>query len=72
MPCDAGTDDPSGSAVLRALLTPLDIITIWSLVLVAIGITCISKVKRGTAFGVVFGWFAVYVLGKVAFAALFS
>ncbi len=64
--------DPSGSAVLRALLTPLDIITIWSLVLIAIGIGCISNVKRGTAFGVVFGWFAVYVIGKVAFAAIFS
>jgi hypothetical protein len=64
--------DPSGSAVLRALLTPLDVITIWTLVLVAIGITCIGNVKRGTAFGVVFGWFGVYILGKVAFAAIFS
>src|ERR1035438_2298528 len=38
--------DPSGSAVLRALLTPLDVITIWSLVLIAIGIPRISNVKR--------------------------
>ncbi len=43
---------------------PFDIITIWTLVLVAIGITCIRKVKRGTAFAVVFGWFAVYVLSR--------
>ncbi len=63
---------PEGSPVLRALLTPLDALSIWSLVLTAIGITCISKVKRGTAFAVVFGWFAVVVLGRVAIAAITS
>jgi hypothetical protein len=63
---------PDGSPVLRALLTPLDVFTIWTLVLTAIGITCISKVKRGTAFAVVFGWFAVVVLVRVALAAATS
>jgi hypothetical protein len=63
---------PSGSPVLRALLTPLDVITIWTLVLTAIGITYISKVKRGTAFAVVFGWSAVVVLARVALAAATS
>lgn len=64
--------DPAGSPVLRALLAPLDVITIWTLVLTAIGITCISKVKRGTAFAVVFGWFAVVTLIRVGIAAAFS
>lgn len=64
--------DPSGSAVLRALLTQLDVITIWILILVSIGITCISKVKRGTAFAVVFGWYAVSVIAAVALAAMTS
>ena len=63
---------PDGSPVLRALLTPLDVLTIWTLILTAIGITCISKVKRGTAFAVVFGWFAVVVLVRVALAAATS
>ncbi len=63
---------PDGSAVLRALLTPLDVLSFWSLILTAIGITCISKVKRGTAFAVVFGWFAVVVLGRVVIAAITS
>lgn len=63
---------PDGSAVLRALLTPLDIFTLWTLALTAIGITCISRVKRGTAFAVVFGWFAVVVLAKVVLAAATS
>jgi hypothetical protein len=63
---------PDGSPVLRALLSPFDVFTIWTLVLTAIGITCISKVKRGTAFAVVFGWFAFVVLGRVAIAAATS
>jgi hypothetical protein len=63
---------PEGSPVLRALLTPLDIFNLWTLILTAIGITCISKVKRGTAFAVVFGWFAVVVLARVALTALGS
>lgn len=63
---------PGASPVLRALLTPLDAITIWTLVLTAIGITYISKVKRKTAFATVFGWSAVVVLARVALAAATS
>ena len=63
---------PDGSPVLRALLTPLDVFSLWTLILTAIGITCISKVKSSTAFAVVFGWFAVYVLGGVLLAAATS
>jgi hypothetical protein len=36
------------------------------------GITCISKVKTGTAFAVVFGWFGVLVLFGVGIAVAFS
>jgi hypothetical protein len=64
--------DPSGSPVLRALLSSFDVITIWILVLVAIGVACVAKVKRGTAFGIVFGWFGVVVLFRIGFAAIFS
>jgi len=63
---------PDGSAVLRALLTPLDVITLWTLVLTAIVITCISKTKRGTAFAVVFGWYVLVLLVRVALAAATS
>jgi hypothetical protein len=59
---------PDGSPVLRALLSPFDVFTIWTLILTTIGITCIGKVKRGTAFAIVFGWFAVVVLGRIAIA----
>ena len=64
--------DPASSPVLYSLLTSLDVFTIWTLVLAAIGITCISKVKPGAAFGIVFGWFVVVVLVGVGFAAAFS
>ena len=63
---------PDSSPVLRALLTPLDVFTFWTLILTAIGITCVSKVKRSTAFAVVFGWFAVVVLVRVVLAAATS
>ena len=40
----------------------VDIFTIWTLVLTGIGFSCITKVKRGTCMGVVFGWWVVVVL----------
>jgi Yip1-like protein len=64
--------DPASSPVLYSMLTSFDIFTIWTLVLTAIGVTCISKVKRGTAFAVVFGWFGVVVLIGVGIAAVFA
>ena len=64
--------DPASSPVLYSLLTSFDVFTIWTLVLGAIGITCISKVKSGTAFAVVFGWFGVLVLIGAGIAAAFS
>jgi hypothetical protein len=64
--------DPTASPVLYSLLTKLDIFTIWTLVLTAIGITCISKVKSGTAYAVVFGWFIFLTLAGVGITAAFS
>jgi Yip1-like protein len=46
-----------------------DIFLLWTLALTAIGFTTTGKVKTGTAFGVVIGWWAVITL---AFAALLS
>ncbi|HUM04854.1 MAG TPA: YIP1 family protein [Terriglobales bacterium] len=64
--------DPTSSPVLFALLSSVDLFTFWSLALMAIGATCVSKVKRGTAFAIVFGWFAFWVLVKIGGAALNS
>jgi hypothetical protein len=51
---------------------PLDVFGIWTLSLAAIGFTCVSKVKKGTAFGIVFGWYVVLALVGVGIAAAFS
>jgi hypothetical protein len=45
---------------------------IWTLVLTAIGFATVSKVKPGTAFAIVFGWWAVFTLAASAMSAAFS
>jgi len=64
--------DPAAHPILYSFLTSFDIFTIWTLVLTAIGLTCITKIKSGTAFAVVFGWFAAAILMGVGAAAIFS
>lgn len=64
--------DPATNPVLYGFLSSFDVFAIWTMILAAIGITCISKVKMGTAFAVVFGWFGILVLIGVAFTAAFA
>ena len=45
---------------------------IWTLVLTAIGFTYVSKVKKGTSFAIVFGWWAILTLGATALSAAFA
>ena len=61
--------DPMASPMLFRLASAVDVIIIWILVLNAIGFTAVSKLKRGTTFAVVFGWYIVLTLGS---ALLFS
>jgi len=63
--------DPS-SHFLYAVAMNLDLFTIWTLLLSGIGFACLTKVKRGTSLGIVFGWWAVWVLGSSAAGAAFS
>jgi hypothetical protein len=57
---------------LRALGGSLELFWIWCLVLLAIGFAAANpkKIKPGASFGIVFGLWAVWVLAKVAWAAL--
>ncbi len=57
---------------LLALLSSIDIFSIWSLILLIIGYRTVAKVSKGTAIGVVVGLWAVYVLCKVGFSAAFG
>ena len=54
--------DPVASPMLFRLASALDVITIWILVLNAIGFAAVSKLKRGTTFAVVFGWYMALTL----------
>jgi hypothetical protein len=63
---------PADNVFIYSVASGIDIFMIWTLVLTAIGFTCVSKVKRGTAFAVVFGWWAVFTLVGAALAAAFS
>jgi hypothetical protein len=64
--------NPADSPFLYSVLSSVDIFLIWTLLLTALGFTYVSNVKRGTAFAIVFGWWAVFTLAGAALAALFS
>lgn len=64
--------NPADSHWLYSVASALDIFMIWTLVLTAIGFTCISKLKRGTAFLGVFAWYVVFVAAGAALGAAFS
>jgi hypothetical protein len=64
--------NPAGNVFLYSVATGIDIFMIWTLVLTAIGFTCVSKVKSGTAYAIVFGWWAVFTLAGAAIGAAFS
>lgn len=59
--------DRAGNKFLYGMASGLDILVIWSIVLMGIGFSCNSKVKRGTAIGIVAGW---YLLWKLVISAL--
>jgi len=59
--------DPLASPLLFRLASALDVIVIWILVLNALGFAAVSKLKRGTTFAVVFGWYVALTL-LMAFA----
>ncbi len=56
---------------LMALLSSIDLFSIWTIVLLTIGYRVVGRVSKAAAFGVVIGLWAVVVAGKVALAALF-
>ncbi|MFZ0745926.1 MAG: YIP1 family protein [Terracidiphilus sp.] len=57
------------NAALYSLATSLDVITIWTLVLLGIGTAAVAGVKRTSGYIAVFGWWALFVLIGVGWAA---
>ena len=56
--------------VLYALASSLDVITIWTLVLLGMGTAIVAGVKRGSGYIAVFGWWAIFVLIGLGIAAV--
>lgn len=63
---------PDTSKAVMAIATSLDIITIWSLVLTAIGLSIVANTKRSSAYIAVFGWWIVVTVVSVGAAVAFS
>ena len=58
------------NAALYSLATSIDIVTIWSLVLVGIGTAIVAGVKRSSGYMAAFGWWVIVVLLGVGLAAV--
>lgn len=62
----------ANSPFLYSVGTAIDVFMIWTLIVTAIGFTCVSKVKRSTAMAIVFGWYVVFTLAAAGLGAAFS
>jgi hypothetical protein len=58
------------NAALYKFATAIDFTTIWSMVLLAIGISIVASVKRTSGYIAVFGWWAIIVICSVGWTAL--
>lgn len=65
-------DPASTGKFIHSLASAVDVISIWSIVLMGIGFSCTSRVKRSTAITIVAVWFLVYKLAGASIAAAFS
>ncbi len=63
-------DPDTTNKFVRGMASSLDLITLWSIVLMGIGFACTSKVKRSTAIMIVVGWFLFYKVVTSALATL--
>jgi Yip1 domain len=55
---------------LTTLATSVDMIWIWTMILVGIGLAIVAKVKRGSGLIAVFGWWLFILLVRVGYAAI--
>ena len=64
--------DPTANHFLYGMASALDVFVLWTIVLMALGYSAVSKLKRSTTFGVIIAWYLVYKLVGSGLAALFS
>jgi len=65
-------DPASTGKFLHGLASGLDVISVWTIVLMGIGFACTSKVKRSTAITIVAVWYLVYKLIASGLGSAFS
>ncbi len=58
--------------VLHSMFSWVDVFAIWYIILLGIGFSCVTKVKRSTATSVIAGWYIVCALVGTGWVALFS
>lgn len=63
---------PDTGKVLMRLATAVDLVTLWTMTLTAIGLAIVAGTKRSSGFIAVFGWWLLIVLGEIGWAAAFS
>jgi hypothetical protein len=63
---------PDSGPALKAALSFFDVIGLWQLVLLVIGMAIVAKVSTGKAATVVVGWWVLGLLVSVAIAAASS
>ena len=63
-------DPETTGKFVRGMASSLDLINIWTIVLLGIGFACTSKVKRSNAIAIVAVWYLVYKLVGSALASL--
>ncbi len=56
--------------VLYELASSIDIVTIWSLFLMSMGLAIVAGVKRTSGYTAVFGWWIITILWSVGIAAI--
>jgi len=64
--------DPTGNRFVYGMASALDLFVLWTLILMAIGYSAVSKLKRSTAVAVIIGWYLVWKLVTSGAAVLFS
>lgn len=61
---------PATMPFLKSLLGIFDVFTLWQIFLLAVGISQLSKVKKGAAFATIFGLLFLVKLASAGFAAM--
>ncbi len=57
---------------LKTFLSMLDVFSLWTAVLLAIGIAIVARTKRSAGFIAVFGWYVLIMIARTAIAAVNS